>query len=172
MQNTSNHINTFCILLSLVPLNIPENELTFRRIGLEICFKSSNRMFVVNHKIARWTSKVMLTVICFSLLAAEGSPQFYQFANSPSRHLSICGASDGQLTERHSGDIHREPSGLDSHSLDKRFDLSHLFVLPLFVTGISPSGGEWLSFNLFVLTGLKSQTKFRALLRGPPLQLS
>src|SRR5579863_3484747 len=106
-------------------------------------------MFVVKHKISRWTSKVILTVICFSLLTAQGSPQFYQFANSPSRHLSLHGASRGQLIQRRSSDIHRILSGLDSHSLDKRFDLSHLFILPLLVTAISPLGGEWLPFDLF-----------------------
>src|SRR5580658_721894 len=122
-------------------------------------------MFIVRHKVGRWASRVILTIICLSLLTAQASYKFYQFASvhpfQPRHHRAVTRQA-----------MAMKPVGLTVRSLDKRFDLSHFFIIPVPFLGFSPKARERNPINLYLPADLAQRPGFRVLLRGPPDLLS
>jgi hypothetical protein len=122
-------------------------------------------MFIVRHKIGRWASRVILTIICLSLLTAQASYKFYQFASAhpfPARHHRVVTGQANAL----------KPIGPAVRSLDKRFDITHFFIVPVPYADISPIVRQRVRVDLNLPADLAHRSAFPALLRGPPLQIS
>jgi hypothetical protein len=88
-------------------------------------------MISLRHKYCMSAFKSILVVIGVIFFAEQASFKFYRFASYPCSRSGTKGISHRSILTANSDLVHYDTRAKINLSLDKRYDLKHIFIIPL-----------------------------------------